>query len=249
MKASFVLISLAFISAAFGQTNPAIPRDAAGHPDLSGVWQSGGVSLFGETGEAVPSAAGRNPAPAPRREPPPYKPAAAAKMAELAKDNRNDPAVHCLLLGLPRTTTWPMPFEIVQTPKKTIILHEAMRTFRIITTDGKPHPADLDPTFMGDSVGRWEGDTFVVDVIGFNDKTWLSVAGSHHSEKLHLTERWTRQADNTIRYEVTAEDPEVFTKPWKVTDATLRHPPREDRVMEYECLDGNVDVQHLVPSK
>jgi hypothetical protein len=233
------------VSTKGGKGKP-IPRTADGHPDLSGIWQSGGVSLYGETGEAVP---GQTKQAGPRREPPPYKPEAAQKMALLAKDNRNDPAVHCFLLGLPRTTTWPMPFEIVQTPKKTIILHEAMRTFRIIPTDGKGHPKDLDPAFMGDSVGTWDGDTFVVDVIGFNDRTWLSIAGSHHSEQLHLVERWTRTPEDTLRYEVMAEDPVVFTKPWKVTDATLRHPPREDRVMEYECLDGNIDVNHIVPEK
>ena len=221
-----------------------IPRTADGHPDLSGIWQAGGVSLYGETGQAVPDAAGRGGA-APRRDPPPYQPAALAKVQELAKDNRLDPAVHCRLLGIPRITTWPMPFEIVQTPKKTIFLYEAMHTFRNIPTDGRPHPSDLDPTYMGDSIGRWDGDTFVVDVVGFNDQTWLSGPGTFHTEALHVTERFKRTADDTLVYEAIAEDPRVFTKPWNVVTVTLRHPPRDERIMEYECIDQ--DAAHIVP--
>jgi hypothetical protein len=231
-----------------------IPRAADGKPDLSGVWQALGVSLTGETpaqpGGAYPAGggaagggrgrgAGRGP-----REAPPYKPELLAKVRELVADPANSPSARCMLLGVPAITMNPMPLEIVQTPKKTVILYEVMRAFRIIPI-GIEHPKDLDPTYMGDSVAHWDGDTFVVDAIGFNDKTWLDGAGHFHSEALHVVERYTRTPQDTIHYEVTAEDPNVLTKPWKVVDAQLRHPPREDRIMEYEC-DNNIDLTHIV---
>jgi hypothetical protein len=229
-----------------------IPRTADGKPDLSGVWQALGVSLTGET-PAQPGgayAAGRGAAPAGRgagrgpREAPPYKPELVAKVRELVADPANSPSARCMLLGVPAITMNPMPLEIVQTPKKTVILYEVMRAYRIIPTD-RDHPKDLDPTYMGDSVGHWEGDTYVVDVTGFNDRTWLDGAGHFHSDALHVVERYTRTPQDTIHYEVTAEDPNVLTKPWKVVDAQLRHPPREDRIMEYEC-DNNIDLSHIV---
>jgi hypothetical protein len=158
----------------------------------------------------------------------------------------HSPSAQCMLLGVPAITMNPMPLEIVQTPKKTVILYEVMRAFRIIPSDGRSHPGDLDPTYMGDSVAHWDGDTFVVDVIGFNDKTWLDGAGHFHSEALHVVERYTRTPEDTIHYEVTAEDPNILTKPWKVVDTQLRHPPREDRVMEYECVQNNIDLPHII---
>jgi hypothetical protein len=229
-----------------------IPRAADGKPDLSGVWQALGVSLTGETPAppargGTPGGAGRGAGGAGRgpREAPPYKPELVAKVRELVADPANSPSARCMLLGVPAITMNPMPIEIVQTPKKTVILYEVMRAFRIIPSDGRDHPKDLDPTYMGDSVAHWDGDTFVVDVTGFNDKTWLDGAGHFHSDALHVVERYTRTPQDTIHYEVTAEDPNVLTKPWKVVDAQLRHPPREDRIMEYEC-DNNIDLSHIV---
>jgi hypothetical protein len=232
-----------------------IPRAADGKPDLSGVWQALGVSLTGETpaqpgragGRAGGGRAGRGRAGGAGRAPreaPPYKPELLAKVRALVADPADSPSARCMLLGVPAITMNPMPLEIVQTPKKTVILYEVMRAFRIIPI-GSEHPKDLDPTYMGDSVAHWEGDTFVVDATGFNDKTWLDGAGHFHSDALHVVERYTRTPQDTIHYEVTAEDPNVLTKPWKVVDAQLRHPPREDRIMEYEC-DNNIDLTHIV---
>jgi hypothetical protein len=231
-----------------------IPRTADGKPDLSGVWQALGVSLTGETaaqpGGAYPANGGGRGAAgagtAPRREGPPYKPELLAKVRELVADPAHSPSAQCMLLGVPATTMNPMPIEIVQTPKKTVILYEVMRAFRIIPSDGRDHPKDLDPTYMGDSVAHWEGDTFVVDVTGFNDRTWLDGAGHFHSEALHVVERYTRTPQDTIHYEATAEDRNVLTKVWKVVDTQLRHPPREDRIMEYECAQNNIDLPHIV---
>ena len=251
---SFPLIAFAIAGAAGtlgAQSTPAppeskpIPRTADGKPDLSGIWQALGVSLTGEA-PARPAGAGRAGRGRGRgpREAPPYRPELLAKVQALVNDPAHSPSAQCMLLGVPAITMNPMPLEIVQTPKQTVILYEVMRAYRIIPTD-RDHPADLDPTYMGDSVGHWEGDTYVVDVTGFNDKTWLDGAGHFHSDALHVVERYTRTPQDTIHYEVTAEDPNVLTKPWKVVDAQLRHPPREDRVMEYVC-DNNIDLPHIL---
>src|SRR5580704_13018002 len=164
--APLVLGSLGLLpAAAQTSTSGKIPHAADGKPDLSGIWQAIGVSLFGETGEVRPGE-GRASTYGPR-ESAPYQTWAVSKVNELAADNRTDPNVHCKLAGVPRITRIPVPFEILQTPKKTVILYESNHAFRIIPTDGKGHPPDLDPTYMGDSVARWEGYTSVFDVPGF----------------------------------------------------------------------------------
>jgi hypothetical protein len=221
-----------------------IPRAADGKPDLSGVWITGALALLIGEEEAraiqrADAAAGR--AAPPPREPPPYKPAAEAKRQEyLARRGIDDPMARCFLSGVPRITTRPLPFQIVQMPGQVIILYEAHHAFRIIPTDGRPHPDDLEPSFLGDSVARWEGDTLVVDVIAFNEKTWLAGVGTIHSDKLHVTERYTRDTYETILYEVTMDDPEVFTKPWHQYE-TFRLRPNE-RLREYECIENNEDL-------
>jgi hypothetical protein len=245
--APLVLGPLGLLPAA-AQTSPSgkISHAADGKPDLSGIWQAIGVSLFGETGEVRPGE-GRASTYGPR-ESAPYQTWAVSKVNELAADNRTDPNVHCKMAGVPRITGIPVPFEIVQTPKKTIILYESNHAFRIIPTDGKPHPPDLDPTYMGDSVGRWEGETFVVDVTGFNDKTWLPGAGHFHSDQLHVTERFKRNPNDTITYEATMEDSKVLAKPWTYR-LILRHPPRDERIMEADCSENNQDLEHIVKDK
>jgi len=216
-----------------------IPRTADGKPDLNGVWQAGGVSLYGERTSVT------QPVTPVRAQPAPYQPWAEAKAKEYSDAlAKADPIARCFLPGVPRITTMPMPLEIMQKPGRIAILYEAFHAFRLIPTDGSKHPADLDPTFMGDSVGRWEGDTLVVDVTGFNDKTWLDGRGHFHTDQLHVVERYRLTPEGTLALEITMEDPKVMTKPW-VTSMTLRHPPRADRVMEYECLENNQDVEHL----
>ena len=159
----------------------------------------------------------------------------------------NDPIAHCLLPGVPRIVTMPMPLEIVQTPQKIVILYEAFHAYRIIPlNDQLKHPDDLVPTWMGDSVGTWDGDTLVVDVVGFNDKTWLAGGPSVHSEELHVVERYRLAPDGTIAYTATVTDPKALTKPW-TTGATLRTPPNA-RVEEYECIENNQDIPHMPPA-
>ena len=224
---------------------PSIPRAAGGKPDLSGIWIANGALLLMEGEEAVAAAraadeaAGR--APLPRPEPPPYNPEAEAKRQQyLARQGIDDPMARCLLTGVPRIKFRPLPFEIVQLPDRVIMLYEIHHAFRIIPTDGRGHPEDMEPSYLGDSIARWDGDTLVVDITGFNTDTWLVGVGTHHSEELRVTERYTRDTFDTIRYEVTMEDPAVFTKPWTVYE-TFRLRPNE-RIREYECIESNEDM-------
>jgi len=221
----------------------AIPRAPDGKPDLSGVWITGALQLLIGEEEAAAirkadEAAGR---PVFRREPPPYKPEADAKRQEyVARRGIDDPMARCLISGVPRITTRPLPFEIVQMPGRVIILYEAHHAFRIIPADGRQHPDDLEPSYLGDSVGRWDGDTLVVDVTGFNTNTWLAGVGTIHSDQLHVTERYTRDTPDTIVYDVTIEDPVVFTKPWLQQEIFRLRP--HDRLREYECIENNEDL-------
>lgn len=234
------LVALA-ASLAFAQNSKPIPRLANGKPDLSGVWQSGGVSLYGEPGlstKKFPPPVN----PPPKRQPIPYQAAAEAKSKTFTA--ADDPTLKCLLPGVPRITSMPMPFEIIEKPNEVVIAYESFHAFRIIPISGKlEHPDDLVPTWMGDSVARWEGDTLVVDVTGFNAKTWLSGMGSFHSDQLHVVERYTLNSDDTITYTATVNDPKVLSKPW-VTGALLRRPPNT-RVEEYECIENNQDAAHI----
>jgi hypothetical protein len=157
--------------------------------------------------------------------------------------NIDDPTVHCLMPGVPRVVGMPFPLEIVQTPNKIVILYEAFRTFRVIPTDGKLVGGEAAPSFNGDSVGHWEGDTLVVDVTNFNGKIWGPGNMKVTSDKYHVTERYTLQGD-TLQYEAIIEDPKVLTGPF-VSRSTLRR-PAETRIMEYECIENNINLQSIV---
>ena len=241
------LLTIAALSACLGfAAAKPIPRTVDGKPDLSGVWQSGGVSLYGEPGLSKAPAAPPPVNPPPKREPLPYQSWAETKSKTFSA--ADDPSLACLLPGVPRITSMPMPFEIVQTAKEVVIAYESYHAFRIIPINDKlQHPNDLVPTWMGDSVARWDGDTLVVDVTGFNDKTWLSGTGSFHSEDLHVVERFQLNSDDTITYTATVTDPKVLTKPW-TTGALLRRPPNT-RVEEYECVENNQDAAHMKVKK
>jgi hypothetical protein len=219
---------------------PPVPRTADGHPDLNGVWESTMLSITLEAGRA----SGDPISPIVRTAfggPPPYTLAAKPKHDEYVKrQGIDDPMTRCLPVGVPRITIQPMPFQIVQTPGKVVILYEYFSLFRVIPTDGSPHPSDAYPTFMGDSVAHWEGDTLVVDVTQFNDKTWLTGVGTYHSEALHVTERFTRTDYNTISYDAVMEDSQVFTKPWAFHSTLILRP--NDRLLEFACMEGNEDM-------
>ena len=222
-----------------------VARGADGKPDFSGIWQNIGVTLFGETGELRPGEGTSKTTWGPPPGLAPYKPEFDAKVKQLAADDRLSPGVQCKMAGVPRANGGVTPLEILQTPKKVAILYESNHAFRIIPVD-KPHPAEIYASYMGDSTGHWDGDTFVVDVTGLNDFTWLPGAGHFHSEDLHVVERWTVQPDNTLFYEAVMNDPKVLTKPWAYR-IILRHPPRDERIMEAECAENNQDPLHIQP--
>ena len=238
---------------ATASSRTAAPRAADGKPDFTGVWQ-GASNRRGSWEEANSGlgvgGTGKDPtAPAnPASQqvittPAPYQPWAAAKVLEsFNKRGIDDPAALCLPPGLPRLYLVGLfPIEIVQTPRTIVFMYEYMNVFRTVRI-GASHPPDLVPTYLGDSVARWDGDTLVVDVTGFNDKTWLTGTGTFHSEDLHLTERFTRVDKDQINYEVTMEDPKVLTGPWTIrTTMMLRE---GTRVQEYVCAENNQDPDH-----
>ena len=182
----------------------------------------------------------------------PYTPAAAA----IKKENGEhwidrDPELKCYLPGIPRAMYMPHPFQIVQSTNKINMAFPFTTTARMIHLDKVEGPPD--DTYMGHSVGRWEGDTLVVDVTNFNGKNWFDRAGNFHSEALHLVERFTPITPDAIRYEVTIEDPKVFTRPWRISMPLYRRLEPNMQLVEYRCIEfveeflyGNLRKQQLV---
>jgi hypothetical protein len=259
-----VIVVTALCAACASQPTPAtenttatsangVPRTADGKPDLTGVWQGGNGrkgsweeanSGLGVGGTGADASAPANPASQQViTDPAPYKPEAAARVLEsFNRRGIDDPAGLCLPLGVPRLALVGLfPIQIVQTPTQVVILHEYMSVFRVIPLNAE-HRTDVGPTYMGDSVGRWEGDTLVVDVVNFNDKGWLTGTGTLHTDALHVTERYTRVDKDTIEYVVTMEDPNVMTAPWTIkTKLMLRE---GTRLQEYVCAENNVETAH-----
>ena len=229
-----------------------VPRAADGKPDLSGVWQggnttpgswdeaNGGFGVGGTGKNPVAPAVGSSNDRQPGREAAPYQEWAAKKVVEsFNRRGIDDPTAQCLPAGIPRSvTTQLFPQQIIQTPSQIVMIYEYMNTTRVIRINGT-HPDDLEPSYMGDSIGRWEGATLVVDVAGFNDKTWLAGAGTLHSEDLRVTERFTRVSKDRIDYEAVMVDPKVLTKPWKITSSLMLR--EGTRLQEYICAENNLD--------
>ena len=159
--------------------------------------------------------------------------------------SKDDPEGYCLPPGVPRMMYTPYPTEIFQMPDRILFSYEGgAHVWRIIWMDGRQQPKDPNPTYLGYSVGHWEGDALLVDTIGMNDRTWLDAAGHGHGEKLHVTEKFTRPDSNTLRLEATIDDPDYYTKPWTVVTTATWQPDQE--LMEYICQENNRDIQHLV---
>ena len=240
--AAAVVASLVVVAAKAAQTPPgnaALPRPAAtprtpdGKIDLSGVYQSSP-----KRGEWDPSAPGEGGGP--QNDPPSLLPAARQRAQELLnRRSIDDPTAYCLPAAGPRMTGVILfPIQFVQTPGQVVIIYEYMNAVRIIPTDGRPHPDDAEPTYQGDSVGRWAGDTLVVDVNNFKEGNWLA-SGIVSSDKLHITERYTRIDKDQLNYEAVIEDPELLAKPWTIRRTLML---REGvRVREYVCAENNLD--------
>jgi hypothetical protein len=238
--ASILGLSLAGIGATAQTPAPAAAgfrRTPEGKPDLNGVWQALNTASWniedhsGELG--MPPGQG-----VVEGGDIPYLPAALAKRQEnFAKRASADvTTANCFAPGVPRATYMPYPFDIVQTPKSVVIVYEFGHHARTIPVDGSKHPEGNPDTWMGDSRGRWDGDTLVVDVTGFNDQTWFDHAGNHHSDALHVVERYTPEGPNHIMYEATIEDPKVFQRPWKMRMPLYRRMEKNVRLLEYECV-------------
>jgi hypothetical protein len=197
------------------------PAQAQKMPDLSGVWVvSGNADLPSD---------------------PAYRPDA-LKLYQERKANgaKDDPAKYCLPNGVVRVTT--LPYKIVQTQKLVVLLSEGnTHSYRRLFLDGRPHNLDLGDSWTGDSIAHWEGETLVVDTIGFNDRTWLDSTGKPHSDALHIIERYRRPAHERLEVQYTLEDPKAFAKPYAFTRFFTLAPTRE--IQEYFCTDTNIAAQ------
>jgi hypothetical protein len=231
------------VTAGLAQSNAR--RTADGKPDFNGVWQTintanwdlqehparaGQVVTLGAIGA---ESAGLGVVEGNEI---PYLPAAAAKKKENF-DNRltADPEIKCYLPGVPRATYMPYPFQIVQTPNAILIAYEYAGATRTIYMDkAPPSPAD---SWMGHSVGHWEGDTLVVDVTSLNEQTWFDRAGNYHSDALHVVERYTPLAPDALTYEATIEDPKVFSRPWKISMPVYRRLEKNAQLLEFKCVE------------
>src|SRR5579883_1462922 len=215
--------ALFWVPIAFGQPAPyeppkgPAPRLANGHPDFSGVWQS---PRMADITKDTPCCKG------------------AGELPYTAKGNYTG---SCLPFGLMRSVGGPHPIQIVQNDKYIAMLYEQNSWFHVTPIDGRPHPKNPDPTWFGNSVGRWEGDTLVIDTIAFNGKTRLDTDGHPHSDQLHTIERFTRRDLGHIDYVLTIDDPKTYTRPWNSVRVWTLRPDWE--IMEYSCEENNKDLQ------
>lgn len=202
---------------AWAQESREIPRLANGHPDFSGIWQT-----LSEADYDLEPHAGRRDAPPspgviaggtiPYRED-----ALAQRRRNFESRAEEDPRLKCWVLGVPRGVYYPAPFQIFERENDLTLVHQFGHQVRTIATNGSDHPEEKGQEFwLGDSRGRWEGDTLVVDVTDFNPETWLDRSGNFHSEELHVVERWKFIDRDTIAYSATLEDPKVYTRPWTI---------------------------------
>jgi hypothetical protein len=210
---------------------------------LDGTNLAAGGARGGGRGGRGAVAGGARGGPAPIRYE--YTPEAEAERADRLRRGYEDPEARCHLPGVPRALDQPAglyPVQIIQDEKYVALLHEAMHDIRIIPTDNSRHPRNY-WAWDGDSRGRWEGDTLVVDVSNFNGRTWLDMAGNFVDENEHVVERFTLVDADTILYEATITDPTVFIKPVEMR-FTLKRVPADQQILEYSCLEGERSLQH-----
>ncbi len=230
-----VAIGAAGQQAATGTAGRAAPRTADGKPDLSGIWQVMNTANWNILPHAA-SADGPGGLGVGDGDELPYLPSALPKKQENYRNRMTaDTDLKCLLPGVPRVMYHPYPFQIFQTPTVVRMAFEYGHATRNIYMN-TPHPEGSIEWRMGDSRGRWEGDTLVVDVIHFSGETWFDRAGNYHSPKMHVVERYTLLDPNHIQYEATIEDPNVFSRPWKMQMILYRHIEPNFQLLEYECL-------------
>ena len=262
-----MLLALSVLLCASG-SNPVsaqttLPKLPGGRPDLQGLWMkstggfqglfigaldgtnlaAGGARAGARGGRGAAAGGGRGGPPPTQYE---YTPEAEAERMDRLKRGYEDPEARCHLPGVPRSLDQPgglYPVQIIQDEKSVALLHEAMHDIRIIPTDNSRHPRNY-WAWDGDSRGRWEGNTLVVDVSNFNGRTWLDMQGNFVDENEHVIERFTLVDRDTILYEATVTDATVFLKPIQFR-FTLKRVPAEQQILEYSCLEGERSRQHF----
>jgi hypothetical protein len=207
----------------------ALPRSKDGKPDFSGLWGASGyaANIAKDIGQL------------------PMRPDAAKLFQERqATHGKGDPERTCLPDGIPRSDS--LGFKIVHNPDLLLILYEGnVHTYRQVLMVGRGHPGDLDPTWYGHSIGKWDGDTIVVDTVSQNGKTWLDQAGHPTTDKMHVTERFSRRGLGHLRVAITIDDPGVYTRPWTVAEVSPLIENRE--VREFLCNEAEINARHLLP--
>ncbi len=244
-----VLLAAVFTtpSIVLAQGTPPVKAPAA-TPDLSGVWNRrntpgaryGGYTFSAEDPVMTPWAQEKFKA---------NKPSFGPRSVEDSNDPVNPTTVNamgCFPPGVPRIYLHPFPMEIVQSPKRVLMIFEFNHFIRQIWTDGRPHNTDLGPTWQGDSIGHWEGDTLVVDTIGFNDKTWVDRGGHPHSQEMHVVERMRRADAKTLQIDVTIEDPKAYAKPW---GGRLNYELRPDWSISEMICEDNVNFDSFLKNE
>lgn len=230
-----------------------IPRLANGKPDFSGIWQTTSAADY----DLEPHTARRDgvfpvppgPGVVDGGEIPYLPKALEQKKRNFAEREKADPRNRCYTLGVPRGVYYPEPFQILQRPRDLTVLHQFGHSVRTIHTNGTEHPAtdEANDLWLGDSRGKWEGDTLVVDVARFNDGTWLDRAGNFHSDALHVVERWKFLDANTIEYKATLEDAKVYARPWTLSVLLHRHREKNFQLVEDYCFTLDYDKYYPVP--
>jgi hypothetical protein len=218
-----------------------------GKPDLSGVWQveaepRGPGGLYG-LGESPNSKYFRDILSDFKPDEVPLTPLGVEILRKHGQPGAFNTTLNCLPDGVPHADLLPEPFKIIQTPSETLFLYEVETIFRQVFTDGRSHPTDPSPTWLGYSVGRWEGDTMVIDTLGFNDLSWLDARGHGHSEDMRVEERFRRRDFGHLDVTVTVTDPKVFTKPITISFVERLLPDTD--VFEHVCSENEKDDAHI----
>ena len=216
MKYRCILVAALALAQAQGQ----FPRLDDGHPDLGsdGVWLPRPLADLAAAAKI------------------PFQARAQQKFQGNSTDTKRDPVLRCLPPGVPRIMLMARPFEIVQTKERILLVYEGgAHVWRQVWMDGRAHPKEPNPNWLGHSIGRWEEETLVVDTTGFNDMTWLDDAGHLHTEQLHVVERFTRTSATAMKYEVTIDDPGAYTQSWTFGSSFSFHPG--EKLAEDICLD------------
>lgn len=209
------------------------PRSSNGHPDLSGIWEPSANKYLRDI--AVDLKPGDVP----------FQSWAKALYDQRTdgSHSKEDPDANCLPQGVPKIDAAPAPWKIVQTPGTIVIVYEAFNLWRQVFLDGRELDRDANPTWMGYSTGKWDGDTLVVDSRGFNGKAWLDQLGKPSTDALHVIERFRRTDFGHMKLQITIDDPKAYTVPWTVNEEV--HLLTDTELLEFICNENNRDVDHL----